>query len=265
MAIVRNASIVVAAIIALIVTLSVCLICMGLLQATQYYALNYRTPHPRVLMSEARESLKAGDVLLFIGDTQNFTNSFITKALYSHAGIVVRGGDTMYAAESVISEPYMEDSAAPGGARLLRKGTNLVPLADRLEGYCGQVFVMPLNKRLPPDAEDAMFAASAEDYPYPSTVQAFMGIAGLRTRSRHCFQHVARLIDTAGLQVAEEGALSGLGMIDVVRAVDHPQPRQSSFFGGELCRLDEPRDGVEPCRDRVRSPAIPMNAWTVEG
>ena len=214
----RRGAVLLAATIALLVMLTVCLMCMGLIQVTSYYAENAFIRHPKVLMSAARRSFKTGDILLFVGAAHGFTNSCVTRVIYSHAAVVVRLGGALYAAESATSEPYMPDPAAPGGFRELRRGTNLVPLADRLDHYCGLVFVMTLSRPLPPAAERRVAAAAREDHPYPSVAQAFLALAGLRTRPRHCFQQVAHLLGAAGLHPAE-GPLAELDAIDVVRAV----------------------------------------------
>lgn len=219
MSVVRKSAVILAAIIALIITLTVYFMCLGFIRATQYYSWNHYIQHPRVLLSDAHDQLKAGDILLFVGSAHNLMTSMLTQVLYSHAAMVVSHNGMLYVSESTVAEPYMIDPILKR-RRHTQNGTNVIPLLDRLSNYCGQVFVMPLNKRLDPATEANIWRAASAFYPYPSTAQAFMGLAGIHTRSRHCFQHTGHLIDIMGLRPKTgKKPFSDMGIIEVVTEI----------------------------------------------
>lgn len=200
---------------ALIVTLAMCFMCLGYVRASQYYRWTAFTRHPRVLLSEIHDELKTGDVLLFVGSTHNLMTSMLTQVLYSHTAMVVRHNGKLYMSESTSVEPYMVDPKS-GARAYTRHGTNVIPLLDRVGNYCGQVFVMPLNRRLNAADEDNAWRTATAPYPYPSTKQAFMGLAGMRTSSRHCFQHTGYMIDVMGLKLKGKKPFSEMGIVEVV-------------------------------------------------
>jgi hypothetical protein len=241
--------------------------CLGYVRASQYYMWNTFVQHPRVLWSEIHDKLKAGDVLLFVGSAHNLMTSMLTQVLYSHAAIIVSRNGELYMSESTVVEPYMVNPKL-GIQAYTRHGTNVIPLLDRVSNYCGQVFVMPLNKKLSAAAEDRVWQAAATPCPYPSTKQAFMGLVGIRTSSRHCFQHTGHMIDVIGLKLKQKKPLSEMGVVEVVlEIVDLPGkdlgqgysyfPIQNIQFDNLPRRAEFERDEAIGIETRSREAAKP--------
>ena len=267
MSVARKSAVLIAAIVALIVTLIVCFMCLGYVRASQYYLRNTFVQHPRVLLSGIHDELKTGDVLLFVGSAHNLMTSMLTQVLYSHAGMIVSRNGKLYMSESTVVEPYMSDPER-GVRAYTRHGTNLIPLLDRVGNYCGQVFVMPLNGKLSAADEDNAWRAATASYPYPSTKQAFMGLAGIRTSSRHCFQHAGHMIDVLGLKLKGKKPFSEMGIVEVVlEIVNLPGkdlgrgyaylPAQNIQFDGLPRSAEFERSGSTDIEPRPRETAKP--------
>lgn len=89
----------------------------------------------------------------------------------------------------------------------------------RVKFYTGTVYVMRLSRPLDPAREQRLKATADQlhsvGYPYPTMQQAFgAALLGRKVPARHCFQHVAHLLD--------EARLTPLGL-------DAPSPIQASF------------------------------------
>lgn len=98
---------------------------------------------------EIRERLKTGDLLLFSGTSAMSTAiKFSTRGKWSHVGMVVRlpaRGDEPFVWESTT---LVDVADAETG--LARPGVQLVPLAERVATYQGEVTLRPLNRPLTP-------------------------------------------------------------------------------------------------------------------
>lgn len=177
-----------------------------------------RRRFPRLRLSAAFPGLRTGD-LVFFRTAGDMSTTKLTKIPYSHCAVVLREGDLAYLSEAQSGAGLMP---GPGGEVFLPRGAALDPLLPRLRHYRGAAFLARLAAPLPPAAEEALKAAAEnaqrEAFPYPGFRALLAGAAGLgQGKSRHCFQHVAFLLEAAGL--APPGALSALGPVAVCRAV----------------------------------------------
>lgn len=163
-------------------------------------------PTKRLLVSEAFDTLRTCDVLLFAGATHSAVISATTQEFFSHSALVLKMGESAYTSESSPGSHLMASPAVDGRARhfCLKAGASLAPLLLRIKHYNGLCFLLRLKgPALPPEKEEAVLAEAgrlfAEAYPYPSSAHAALSFLGSSVRARHCFQHVAHLLDIAGL------------------------------------------------------------------
>jgi len=84
-------------------------------------------------------------------------------------------------------------------------GADLLPLLVRLKYYPGECFIMKLNKPLDVIREQILLNAIEEKCPYPTAPQAMAIVVektilqNQKTYARHCFQHIAKLLDTMNI------------------------------------------------------------------
>jgi len=84
-------------------------------------------------------------------------------------------------------------------------GSDLLPLLVRLKYYPGECFIMRLNKPLDVKRNNHLLNAVKEKCPYPTPLQAISILAEKniaqrqKTYARHCFQHIAKLLDTMNI------------------------------------------------------------------
>jgi hypothetical protein len=190
-------------------------------RAMAYFRRNIAVDHGRVLLSEALPSLKTGDLVFFVSHAHGFSNSLFTLDLYSHAAVVVEAGDGSLALSESTIDPTTPLSRQKGEAV---RTAQLNPLLPRLEAYRGALFLSQLEEPLDPAARRRLEAAAAEEAPYPSFWQMAAGLLGLPTHrsARHCMQHVAWLLDRAGVAPAfsdKRRPLAASGLLASSRAV----------------------------------------------
>ena len=186
-----------------------------------YFRRNNTTDHGKVLLSEVLPSLKTGDLVFFVSHTHGFSNSLFTLDLYSHAAAVVEAGDGSLALSEATIDPTTPSSRKKGEAV---RTAQLNPLLPRLESYRGAVFLSQLERPLGPAACRRLEAAAKEEAPYPSFWQMAGGLLGLPTHrsARHCMQHVAWLLDSAGVAPAfgnKRRPLAASGLLGSSRVV----------------------------------------------
>jgi hypothetical protein len=200
----------------------------------------------RAALSEAYDRLKTGDILLFVSASHMPTSSGVTQTFFTHAAVLVREGDLVYTSEAQLGTELMPCRAAPGGERRMPEGAGVAPLLTRLKFYTGSFYLMRLARPLPPGAEEALKAEadrlSRAGYPYPSFLQAAVAtLTGRPAPARHCFAHVAHLLDRAGLTPLDrDGApFAEAGFLRVCREVcDLPgRPLQGGNFYEEPVQL----------------------------
>ena len=174
-------------------------------QSSKYPCL----PAGRALVSEAYDALRTGDLLLFVGATHNLLSAAATQEFFTHGAFVVREGGLVYTSETSLGTHVCE--ARPGQHYSLPPGAALAPLLPRVKHYNGLCFLLRLEGAgLEPAREEAVKAEAdrlaAAAYPYPSPAQAASALLGRPVGARHCFQHVAHLLDVAGLTSGLAGA-----------------------------------------------------------
>jgi hypothetical protein len=222
----RLLAVTLAALVVLTAVLVVALALVGLCRVTEYYVRYATLRVPRARLSERYPALKTGDLLFFVAGTHALTNSMLTQTFYSHVGVVLREGALAYISETTAGcelAPYRAGPGAPPAEWHMQPGADLTPLLTRLKYYTGLCHVSHLDRPLGPRQEEALKREAErlrrEAYPYPSTAQAVLGLFGVATRTRHCFQHVAQLLDVAGLTPAGRGSLADAGFLAACREV----------------------------------------------
>ena len=101
----------------------------------------------------------------------------------------------------------------------------MAPLLTRLKYYTGNTYVMRLSRKLDRDRESNLVLEAvrlrSREYPYPSWSQALAEhVLGRASKARHCFQHVANLLDQARLCPVDNGRpLASNGLLQVCRDV----------------------------------------------
>ncbi len=212
----RGLCIVLALVIALTVVAIAWAVSVCFRRATAYYAKYEVMRFPRALVSDAYFSMKAGDLIFFVAATHGFTNSMLTGEFFSHGGVIVEHAGALY-----LSEALGNSAVAKGPAGDIRAApfSRLSPLLSRLKGYCGAAYWVALDATLSPDQKAALWGAAQTRHPYPSALQALAGFLGFRTESRHCFQHVAWMLDQAGLAPDAPKKLEDEGFLGTARAV----------------------------------------------
>jgi hypothetical protein len=221
----RTAAVVLAALILLILVLTILLVFIGLHRMSEYYAMFVTVRTPRIKMTDLYDHLKTGDLLLFVATTNAGTNSMLTQTFYSHGAVVLREGELVYASETQAGAEIMPDPADPTRKDIkLEPHVSLTPLLTRLKYYTGACYVVRLSRALDPEREEILKREAerlcVEKYPYPSLFQSFLGIFGWRTATRHCFQHVAHLLDKARLTpLGQKEPLAAASFLDVCEEV----------------------------------------------
>ena len=212
----RGLCIVLALVIALTVVAIAWVVSVCFRRASAYYAKYEVMRFPRALVSDACFSMKAGDLVFFVAATHGFTNSMLTGEFFSHGGVVVKHAGVLY-----LSEALGNSAVAKGAAGDIRAApfSRLSPLLSRLKNYCGCAYWVALDAPLSADRKAALWRSAQERHPYPSALQALAGFLGFRTDSRHCFQHVAWMLDRAGLAPDAAEKLEDEGFLGCARAV----------------------------------------------
>ena len=208
MGLLRAVSVLIATLVVLTIVLIVSFVFVGLCRMTDYARKFDAVRGPRCKISDLYPVLKTGDLVLFVTTTHSLHNSALTQTFYSHAGVLLREGELVYVTESTADAMLMPDPDRPGHDIRMNCGADLTPLLTRLKYYTGDYYVLRLTRdgqpaELDPAREETLKRLvehlCREKYPYPSTTQGILGLLGRKTASRHCFQHVAHLLDAAGL------------------------------------------------------------------
>lgn len=238
----RIAAIIVAAIVMLIIVLIVAFMCMGMCRLTEYSARYNTVRTPRGKLSEHYLTLKTGDIILFVSSTHSPSNSILTQTFYSHVGIILREGDLVYITEAQTGAELMP---RPGKSDFrMRPGADITPLLTRLKYYTGSYYILRLSRPLDPEREELVKNIAErtyqDRYPYPSTKQLVLGLFGVKTRSRHCFQHVAHILDKIGLTPLHRSApLQDSGFLKICDEICEIHKRQlpDGYYYEPPCQL----------------------------
>lgn len=192
------------------------------LRMLAYYTKYHKVRHEKVRLTDRLADLKCGDIVLFVSHTHGFTNSLITRDLYSHGGVVIREGNELFLSEATIDDYPDPDT---GETIHFPEAAHITPLLDRLKHYSGMYFLLRLRDPLTPEQEATLRTRARETAPYPSVSNLIMAALRIPTRSpsRHCMQHVAWLLDEIGLtptQLSDAGkSLLGTGFFRTSREV----------------------------------------------
>ncbi len=214
----RTAALCAAAVVAVAVILICAFACGVMVRAAEFHTLHKKTRYPRMRVSEAYPAMKTGDIVFFVAAAPTPSNTVFSQTFFSHSGVVLAplGPPAWASGQVYLSEAQPGQEVMPG-ARLPDGGV-VVPLLPRLKHYAGLFYLMRLARPLCPAASEALLkeAARCVAYPYPSAGQAAVSVlAGAAVDARHCFQHTAHLLDTAGLTQD----LADVGFLEVCRAV----------------------------------------------
>jgi hypothetical protein len=212
----RGVCIMLALVIALTVVAIAWAVSICFRRASAYYAKYEVMRFSRALVSDAYFAMKAGDLVFFVAATHGFTNSMLTGEFFSHGGIVVEHAGVLY-----LSEALGNSAVAKGAAGDIRAApfSRLSPLLSRLKNYCGSAYWVALDTAVTADQGASLWRAAQIRHPYPSALQVIAGILGFKTESRHCFQHVAWMLDQAGLAPDLPKKLEDEGFLGTARAV----------------------------------------------
>lgn len=221
----RIATVAVATSILLAIIIMVALPYIALARTVEYIYSHHAVRHPRVPISEAYQTLKTGDILMHLSHLPS--NSNLThQAFFSHVSMLMREGDLIYTSEAQTGTELMPNADRPGTDYYMARGAASAPLLTRLKFASDTVYVMRLSHPLDPTREERLKATADQlhrvQYPYPTACQALT--ASLLARgdipARHCFQHVAYLVDTAGLTpLDQEPPLAKRGFFQVCRDI----------------------------------------------
>lgn len=197
---------------------------VGMYRLLKYNAMFMMVWTPRARLSDIYDHLKTGDIILFVSAVHTSSNSILTQTFHSHAGMLMREGDLMYISEAHLGGIIMPDASRPGKHHHMRHGADITPLLPRLKYYTGNYYILRLSRPLAPEREAALRQRMKQlrdsGHPYPTVPQACLSILGWNTDSNHCFQHVAQLIDEAGLTPVDRSApLRDSGFSEVCHAI----------------------------------------------
>lgn len=201
----RVVAIITATVILIIIILSVIWPYVIIIRMLEYNNKFTTIRLPRAKISDIYPHLKTGDILLFAAATQIPMQCGISKDFYSHTGMILREGELVYVTEAQIGAELMPNPNIPGTDYHLKIGTTVSPLLTRLKFYTGQVCVMRLSRSLDFDREQIIKSVTDklhnEVYAYPTIKQVLSHklLGNRNIKARHCFQHVAHLLDSIGL------------------------------------------------------------------
>jgi hypothetical protein len=175
-----------------------------------------------VNISDIYDTLKSGDIILYKGNTLALVG-VLSNTYYTHVGMVIKKDcDNRLKTDLYISETNPSFEYLPKDYKNINKnwyglrpysqkepycgwktkyGSDLLPLLIRIKYFPGDCFIMRLNKELDQTRIKKLFSASNEFCPYPTPSQVIriaiekQILNTQKTHARHCFQHVAYLLD----------------------------------------------------------------------
>jgi hypothetical protein len=217
----RGAAVLVAAVVFLVLALTVLLSFMGLMRMADYYSEFVTVRTPRVGIVDLYPELSTGDLIYFVASTSSGINSMLTQTFFSHVAVVLREGDLVCVSETSTGSELMP--TADGAEVKLPSGATITPLLTKLKYYTGAAYYSRLAPPLDADAAETLKREAERlavaRHPYPPPVHAVLGVFGRRTPARHCFQHAAHLLDVAGLSPRDGAPLSDASFVAAGREV----------------------------------------------
>lgn len=150
---------------------------------------------PKIKLSDIRNTLKSGDIILYTALGHNIFNSMSTGSTYSHVGIVIELNGSLYTLEI-----YNHGDLYYKNKHLF--GVQLVPLEERLQTYTGTICIMQLNKSLTNEHYNSLINFSKKYYNYDTNIINIW----LRLLFHHsifenkiCMEHLAMAMSEAGI------------------------------------------------------------------
>ena len=181
----------------------------------------------KIRISDLYDTLKTGDLLLFTATVNTPMNIAFSHVYYSHIGVIVEDGHDDLGAKLYVSESQMATELMPLDLQMrrvcdsgdepesnlparpeeyhMKNGCSLAPLLVRIKYYVGFSYVMRLSRPLSPTATIATKSRINElincAWPYPTMAQNLHKLLfpNSKVRAHHCFQHVAHILETAGI------------------------------------------------------------------
>lgn len=209
----------------LLIVIAVAIPYFAFVRVMEYSYKYHNVRIPRMTISEAYPHLNTGDILMHLSHLPS-SSSLTHHAFFSHAAMLMREGDLVYTTESQSGQGLMPNPNRPGTDYYMTKGAASAPLLTRLKFCTDTVYVMHLSHPLDPAREQRLKATAdqlhRDRYAYPTVRQALASAAlGLKIPARHCFQHVAHLLDEVGLTPLnlDSGLLAESGIFQVCREV----------------------------------------------
>lgn len=210
---------------------------LSIIQREYIYYKNYE--NARILkssqISDIYDELKSGDIILYKCNSLSISG-ILANNYYTHIGMVVKSTNCdgaaandnncdvykqvtdLYVSETNPAFEYLPRDYKTNNWYGLRPhiqkqqtgwktnyGSDLLPLLVRLKYYPGECFIMRLNKPLDIKRNNLLLRAVKEKCPYPTPLQAMSILAEKniaqrqKTYARHCFQHIAKLLDTMNI------------------------------------------------------------------
>ncbi len=225
MGLARIATIVTATVVLLIVIVMVAVPYILLVRIMEYNQMYATVRTPRAKISEIYPHIKSGDLLMFVSASHLPVNSGISQTFFSHAAMLLREGDLVYTSEAQMGTEIMPNPNMAGTDYHMNKGAASAPMLTRIKFYTGNTYIMRISRALDPVRERNLKAAADHlhsiGYAYPTTRQLLARIVlGRKPNARHCFQHVAHLLDEVGLTpLIQDTPLAESGVYQVCQDV----------------------------------------------
>lgn len=159
-----------------------------------YYRTFVNIRYPKVKLSEYKQTLKNGDIILFINRVHLPTTSIFVNTLFSHVSMVVKIDNVLMLSESIFGN-YID---VDGLSYDFVPGSQLTNLNTRLNEYPGQTFVMPLRDELTEEQTSKLYVNIYKKTAYPNSfgeILRHIFNSKQSEKSRHCMQHVIWLLD----------------------------------------------------------------------
>ena len=216
-----------------------------LLRQTEYYKNDWPLRYRRTFISDIYPELHTGDIVLFA--PQVTILSPFTMSMFTHASMVLRersaDGDRLNDAVSIVETSVGTPPGSVSPSFSIPTGVAITPFLAKIKYYPGPAFVIHLKQPLTEDQEERIIetAYGMLGDPYPSLGQAVVDIARGRS-TPHCYQLVATLLHSAGLDMPSGPSLSGgysaLTICDAVRSLSNEKNYLISKTG-TVCRYNE--------------------------
>lgn len=164
--------------------------------------------HARISLAAALPRIQTGDLLFTASSAPIYGQiaPLMNGGAFSHAGVFVRGPGGLGISEALGGPIDVDTLALPHGEPARAA---LYTARSRLENYRGRCFWAPLSRPLDAVRGERARRAAASERPYPASFDLFVSVLADRamTDEKHCFAHVAWMVDCMGLAPLERGGV----------------------------------------------------------